>query len=117
MEINERSLNQFRRDLEEALAPLEAKYAVDIKAGRISYELNEFRCSLNVRKKGLDDHIWEHNCGAYGFEQSDLGRRFRYKNDYYTIKGLNLKAKHPVQVVRVKDGVGYGFDRELIDLD
>lgn len=108
MDINKESLDEFRKDFEKAVKELEAKYSVDISLGRISYQLNEFHSTVNVRKKGLTTTEWNRYCGQYGFTPEDLGKRFTYNRKVYTITGIKKGNKYPILTKR-DDGKKYSF--------
>lgn len=115
MEINKETLALFREDFAQAVKELESKYNVDISLGGIGYELNNFHCTMNVRKKGLDNAEWNWYCGKYGFTPEDFGKTFIHNHKTYTITGIKKGSKYPIQARR-EDGKEFGFSPSLINI-
>lgn len=121
MNINSKTLKDFREDLKRAVIDLEKKYGVAIELGRITYDEEEFRGKLTVVNKAnlgdKDSNInkvnWDRNCTNFGFKSEDYGRKIFYQNKYYTIEGINpRKWKYPI--ILVSNGERYVFPAKLV---
>lgn len=113
MEMNNQSIQQFRKDFADAVKALEEKYDVDISLGRITYDFNSFHGTLTTNAKGADKAEWIRYCGMYGFKPEDYGKTFDYKNRKYTITGIKSGSKYPISAVR-DDGKDFNFSPDAI---
>lgn len=126
MDINGKTLDAFRADLKEALAPLEDKYCVTITLGRITYEAERFSGKLTVENGRDPDEVERNRFDADVWKFEDLGLKPGMFNrifigidgERYAIRSFNTKTyRYPIVNIRVSDGEEYrcgkGYIREL----
>ena len=106
MQFNRKNLPGFRREIEQALAAVEAKHNVKFDLGRITFTDSNFRVKLECtttadrsgnavdpRKVKFDQNSWR-----YRISKDAFGKTFTKGGRKYTIVGLNPRAKkYPLQ--------------------
>ena len=128
MNINSKTIDEFRTDFNTAIAPLQDKYGVTITLGHITYYEEYFSSRLKV-VNGTDSEttaINNFDADVWKFEHLGL-RPGMYKRifkgvdgEMYFIRGFNLRAhKYPIAISRVSDGeesrCSEGFILEMTD--
>ena len=127
MDINAKTLAEFRVDLKAALAPLQDKYGVTITFGRITYYDEQFSGKLTVvngqepdevERNRFDTDVWKYE--HLGLKKGMFNRIFiGLDGDRYAIRGFNTRSsKYPIEYIRVSNGekrkCGEGFIKELL---
>lgn len=110
MTIDTTTLQAFRKDFEQAVKDLEAKYEIKLKLGNISYTSEKFSCKLEAVsiEEGQEgksvtliqaEKDWNSYCGLYDLDKEMLGKTIKVKGDPYKILGLMPKRrKFPILV-------------------
>ena len=99
--ITTKMLDEFRKDLNEALKPLEQKYGLSIDVGRITYSPNDFSLRLSstdvkeAMKNGLSPEkaIWDANCKLYGFKEDDFNKTISLQGRNFKIVGITPNCR------------------------
>jgi hypothetical protein len=121
-------LDLFRKELEEALKPIEEKHSVALDVGAFSYnrEGTSFTCKLttaNVTAETKDlsatqikqRAAYKESAVLYGLKPEWLDQEFEGQGQTFKIIGLNRRAsKRPVSCT--SQGKEYGFPTESIKL-
>lgn len=112
--IDKQLLEAFRKDFAEAMKPLEKKYNLSLKLGRITYGEDSFNGKLEAfdRSEGESREAkeFQKHCTLYGLEPTDLGKTIVCDGDSFKIVGLNpSKRKYCIQAVRLKDNKSFGL--------
>jgi hypothetical protein len=113
MEMNNSTLNSFRRDFKKAVLSLQEKYGVTISLGRISYNDEMFSAKLTVvngqdpeevARHKFDTDVWKYD--YLGLTPGMYNRVFLGTDGQrYAIQGFNTRAKkHPIHMARISDG-------------
>jgi len=107
MSITKASIPAIRRDIDKALAAVEAKHNIKFKFGRITYETGvNFRGKLEAVSTA--DHLgnavdpakanFEKNARWVGVKKEAFGQKFTSNRKQFTITGINTRAKkYPIQ--------------------
>ena len=113
MDINSKTIDEFRADFNAAIAPLQEKYGVTITLGHITYYEEYFSSRLKVVNGtdpettamiNFDADVWKFE--HLGLQPGMYKRIFKgIDGDMYFIRGFNLRAhKYPIIISRVSDG-------------
>ncbi len=102
---------KFRNDVEEALADIAKQYGLNIKAGNISYDENEFKLQLKCERSDIDvtktkfaqDLLY---MKRFGFTEDDYKREVVISNKKHIITGFKPGNKYDVCTER-EDGKKY----------
>lgn len=112
--FNPSNLQAMRADMAKALAEIEAKYAVQIGIGKMSYTENDFNCKLNVIKrsevpatesganidpKWVSDFMRNHF--ILGVSKDELGTTKHYRGKVFKLIGSRSRANLPLVVQEV----------------
>lgn len=108
MIMTKEQFNQFRSEMEAALATIATKYNCDVSIGNIKYDDINTDISVSFRSKGTDgktaDQLnFEKYCGQFGFKPEDYGFAFTDKGKTYTFVGFNPKARKNYCILRCGD--------------
>lgn len=119
MEMNERTLREFRQDFQQAVKSLEEKYGVVITAKGITYSDNEFHFKTEVVNGSSKDDVrktqFEQSCKKYFLEKEDFMREFEVRGVTYQIVGIQpSKRKHPIMIKDVRSGKEYCCGTDFI---
>lgn len=90
MTIDTTTLQTFRKDFEQAVKDLEAKYEIKLKLGNISYTSEKFSCKLEAVsiEEGQEgksvtliqaEKDWNRYCGLYDLDKKMLGKTIKVK--------------------------------------
>ncbi len=99
-----------------ALEPLAKELAVAIDVGNCTFGANNCRFQLSIALldsggKAITEEAdcFRNNAKLFGFEPDDLGRKFVFRRQSYTICGLKPKSsKYPV-IAQSDNGKSYKF--------
>lgn len=120
MIINTKTLDDFRRDFDEAVKLLKEKYQVQISMKSISYDNDNFSFRVEVRNGGSEDEVkksyFNKFCRDYLMTPDDLDTlTFEHKGKNYVVSGLSTKnTKFKILAKDVTAGKEYGFVFEAI---
>lgn len=97
-------LDKIREDMKLALSMVESTHNLQFEIGKFTYRSHTFKVSLEaaIGKNGEDANLakttWDMECYAFGFTQSDFGRKFKTATGkYYTITNIRPRAtKRPI---------------------
>ena len=113
MEINSRTLDEFRMEFGKAVQVLEEKFDCTISLGHITYSEDEFRAKITVnssrdryriRREAFDREVWRYS--DLGLEPGMYGRIFTAKDGgQYALVGFQpQKRTYPFEIIRLSDG-------------
>jgi len=107
MSITKASIPSIRRDIDKALAAVEAKHNIKFNFGRITYETGvnfrgkleavatNDRCGNSVDPAQVN---FERNAMFVGVKKDAFGQKFTSNRKQFTITGINTRAKkYPIQ--------------------
>jgi hypothetical protein len=118
MKLTKTEFEQFRREVETALASVAAKYGCIVEAGNIKYDDINTTVSVSFKSetsdKSADQLNFETYCGSYGFEKSDFGFEFAYQNKQYRFVSFKTSARKYPCVCDCSDGKTVCFTTEAI---
>ena len=120
MTLTKEQFNALRREMEEALAPIAAKYGCEVDAGNIKYDAILTTVQVNFRTKeegkSANQVNFEQYCQRYGFDPDDYGMTFLYEGKTYTLTCFRTTArKYPCMCV-ADDGKTYGFAPDAVKM-
>lgn len=92
MKFNTSILKMFREDFEEAIKPLEEKFKVTIKCGKITYSEDSFSAKIEaVTSEGnFEQKEFEKYAKLFGFNADDYGKTIIMQGTEYAFVGFNL---------------------------
>ena len=118
MKLTKTEFEQFRREVETALATVAAKYGCIVEAGNIKYDAINTTVSVSFKSqtadKSADQLNFETYCEAYGFEKSDFDFDFTYQNKEYRFVSFKTSARKYPCVCECSDGKTVCFTAEAI---
>jgi hypothetical protein len=118
MKLTKTEFEQFRREVETALASVAAKYGCIVEAGNIKYDEINTTVSVSFKSqtadKSADQLNFEMYCGKYGFSPSDYGFTFMYKDKRYVFISFRPSARKYTCMCECSDGKVYGFEEDAI---
>lgn len=118
MKLTKTEFEQFRREVENALASVAAKYGCAVEAGNIKYDDINTTVSVSFKSqtadKSADQLNFETYCGVYGFEKSDFGFTFTYQSKQYRFVSFKTSARKYPCVCDCSDGKTVCFTAEAI---
>jgi hypothetical protein len=101
MEMNSKTLDNFRADFNEAMKELEKKYGVSVDLGNMRYTNDFFRSKIEVTNIGQNGEDAEKAkfcmfCGKYGFSIDDYKKEFEHQGITFQLIGFDTrKRKRP----------------------
>jgi hypothetical protein len=116
-QFDEDNLDPVASALEAAAQSVAKKFGLEIKSWGCSYDSAQSTFRLRatipgaVEKKATDEY--KQYAKTYGLPASGIGRAFTDGNHTFTITGLDIGRKYPVQATR-EDGRSYGFDPSYV---
>ena len=120
MKLTKTEFEQFRREIETALASVAAKYSCIVEAGNIKYDAINTTVSVSFKSetsdKSADQLNFETYCGAYGFDKEDFGFTFTYQNKQYRFVSFKTSARKYPCVCDCSDGKTVCFTAEAIHM-
>lgn len=115
MNFNKEEFKRFREEIKKAVANVEKEFGVEVEFGNITYAQNEFNIKTTVHNGSVEDSKKQDflkYAKIYGFDESDLGKKFIFKGRKTWIIGFEpTRRKYPVLV---EDETGKQF---LITID
>ena len=118
MKLTKTEFEQFRREVETALASVAAKYGCIVEAGNIKYDDINTTVSVSFKSQTADKSAnqlnFETYCSAYGFETSDFGFTFTYQGKQYHFVSFKTSARKYPCVCECSDGKTVCFTTEAI---
>ena len=107
MIINNNTLDEFKRDVEEALRGVAAKYGVTIKGGGATYSSDSFSLPLKVANVGVDGIKTETKkaIDTIDWFRDIYNKRFRDGRHTYKVIGYNWGKKYPIECLRDDDKI------------
>lgn len=114
--LDKLTVRHIRKRIAVALEPLAKELAVAIDLGNCTFRENNCRFQLNVALMDSDGlaiteetDCFRDNAKLFGFEPEDLGKKFTFRGQSYTICGLKPKSsKYPV-IAQSDNGKSYKF--------
>lgn len=112
MEINPKTLREFRADFQQAVKSLQEKYGVVIEPKKITYDSSSFVFKVEVlngtNQEDIKKENFERYCELYGLEKSDYGRTFKQGSSEFKIIGIDLgRRKKCIELLDVRSGKQY----------
>jgi len=109
MKIDQKMLQNFREDFEDAVADLEKKYGIVIQLGNISYSDDHFDAKFTAKSGDDMEEIrkreFEQNCSWYGLKPTDYNREFTKDGYKYRIIGIKPEnRKYPISLFNLTTG-------------
>jgi len=112
MSFDKKTLNNFRNDLKEALAPLEDKYGIVTTQGNITYSEFQFGVKLTCT---MEKEQFEKDCRLYGFEPTDYMREFTHDGKVFRLVGFKYKSpKNNCKIQNVKTGAIFSCPDSMV---
>jgi len=128
MTFNEETVDNFRKDFEQAMVALQEKYQISISLGVITYYADRFTARLSVYNSQDEEDIAIAKFDANVWKFRDLGLEpGMYKRIFigrdgerYALIGLNARAtKNHLDIIHLDTGTRYsagkGFLQKLTD--
>jgi hypothetical protein len=114
--LDKPTVKYLRERFKTAIKPLAKELGLAIDLGNCTFTANNCRFQLKVALldtsgKAIteDADCFRSNAKLFGFEPDDLGRKFSFQGQPYTICGLKPKSrKYPV-IARSANGKSYKF--------
>ena len=114
--LNEWTVQRLTERLETVLKPLAKEFGVDIDLGHCAFKRKNCRFQLKVAVLDSTGNpitaemdTFRQEAKSYGFEPTDLGRKFVEGGQSYTICGLRPQSwRYPI-IVKSDDGKEYKF--------
>ena len=109
------NLDQIRKDMNAALAAVEAKFGIKIGIGKMSYTENDFTAKITsmvvseqTEAAGSADPKWisdfMRNHFIFGFSRDDLGKQIKHQGKAFKLVGSRSRAAKPLVVEEVGTG-------------
>ena len=118
MKLTKTEFEQFRREVETALASVAAKYGCIVEAGNIKYDDINTTVSVSFKSqtadKSADQLNFEMYCGRYGFAPTDYGFEFDYNKKHYVFTSFRPTARKYTCVCECSDGNTTCFTEDAI---
>lgn len=120
--MDKEKIRSIRERMNAVLAPLATEFGITIHAGNASFSATSVTFKVDiaeiidgkVQSKQVDD--FNKLCHLYGFQPTDLGRKFKVRSEEYEITGLNPRSsKYPIEVKR-SDGKPFRFTEDSVRL-
>lgn len=98
MDLTNVNFDVFRKEVNDALAAVAAKYDCDIDLGKVKYNEDLISISIDFNVKGENGEsgeqaLFNRVCGGYGFEPEHYNKRFVMENKIFRLIGFNPKAR------------------------
>lgn len=98
MNLTKVNFNDFRADIEKALAAVAEKYDCDVTAGKIKYDDTSINISVDFKAQGENGESGEQVefnklCSNYGFKPEHYKKPFVMNDKTYYLIGFNPKAR------------------------
>lgn len=105
MRFDNNSIDNFRKDFDEAVKNLEVKYGVKIELGHITYDYCSFTSKLKVQDNSLgDEAAFRRYCSGYGLQPDDYKRVVVLDGKEYEILGFDLNGKkYPIKTRKLSN--------------
>ena len=103
------NLDLVRKDINQALKPVEEKHGIEFSLGTMRYDDSSFRATLEaslsvIDGKSKEQHDFETQCVLFGIKPEDYLARIKVGSNICEIYGFNLRAKSmPVRVRSIYD--------------
>jgi len=107
MKFNTGILRKFREDFEQAVKPLEEKFKVTIKCGKITYGDNNFSAKIEATttEGNFEQEEFEKYARLFGFDKDDYGKTITLQGNEYAFVGFNLgRPKYRCKIRNIKTG-------------
>ena len=118
MKLTKTEFEQFRHEVETALASVAAKYGCIVEAGNIKYDDILTTVSVQFKSettdKSADQLNFEMYCGRYGFAPEHYGFTFTYQGKQYRLTSFRTTARKYPCVCECSDGKTVCFTVEAI---
>ena len=118
MKLTKTEFEQFRHEVEIALASVAAKYGCIVEAGNIKYDDILTTVSVSFKSetadKSADQLNFEMYCGRYGFAPEHYGFTFTYQGKQYRLTSFRTTARKYPCVCECSDGKTVCFTVEAI---
>ena len=118
MIMTKEQFNQFRKEIEAALAPIADKYGTKVVAAGIKYDDITTDVTVSFRtetaEKSAEQLAFEKHAPAYGFKPEDFGFEFEIRDKKYTFVSFKTTARKYPCICSCSDGKQYAFTAEDI---
>jgi hypothetical protein len=122
MDINKKTIGEFREDFKVAVSILEEQYGVAIDFGRISFNAKTFSGKVTIENVGdvpagqnVEQAKFANNAGRFGFTAEDYGKNVRINGKSHKFYGFNTNArKNFCKIRETISGKEYVTDAETI---
>tara|TARA_Y100000034_G_scaffold44047_2_gene53987 strand:- start:492 stop:869 length:378 start_codon:yes stop_codon:yes gene_type:complete len=119
MQITRPLLRELREEMADALAGVARKFDVSIEVGTASFQSTNATFKVHVvpnnadgSESSIDGENFKRHAASFGFQPTDLGRKFHSMGTFYTIVGLKPKSwKRPILATDSR-GKTYKFTAE-----
>ena len=114
--LDKLTVQHIRKRITAALGPLAKELGVAVDLGNCTFGPSNCRFQLKVALLSSDGEAiteeadcFRNNAKLFGFEPDDLGRKFTFRGQSYTIYGLKPKSrKYPI-IAQSGNGKNYKF--------
>ncbi len=118
MKFTKKEFQVFRKDFEQAMAPVAEKYALNITAGNIQYNEDTFSMKVSCAKTdagNLAQKEFNTYCSLLGFSPEDYGQEFVFEGDKYMLAGLSVSSpKYPCICLRLDNQKRYKLTADTV---
>ena len=119
--LDRATIRYIAKRLTEAVEPLAKELGIEIDIGSCTYAANNCKFQLKIALLDYDGkaitedvECFNGNAELFGFEPDDLGRKFIFRGQSYTICGLSPRSrKYPV-IAQSQDGKDYKFPCQIV---
>ncbi len=109
-------IDNFKKDLREALVALEKKYGVKADIGRASYDSDQFSMTLkvtNASEDGID--VWTQRAiNSMPWFKDIFGKEFVDGRHTFKVVGYEFGKTYPIKCVR-DDGREFGYKQGIVN--
>ena len=122
MDINKKTIGDFRKDFKDAVASIETQYGVAIDFGRISFNTTQFSGKVTVENVGelsagqnVEQAKFGNNARRFGFTAEDYNKTVTINRKAHRFYGFKINARKNFCLIReVVSGKEYVTDAETI---
>ena len=119
MNMTSINFNNFRNEIEVALATVAEKYGCEVTAGNIKYDNTSIDISLAFKAKGengesAEEVDFKKLCNRYGFGPDDYNSVILAGGKAYRFVGFNTRARKNTCILKDANGKTYSCEAAII---
>ena len=121
MSLKNTNFEEFRADINAALAAVAEKYGCDVRAGKIKYDDYSINIPIDFNAKGENGESGEQvqfnqACEYYGFKPEHYKKPFVMDEKIFYLTGFNPKARKYHCIIADANGATYGATIDSVKL-